>query len=78
MAMKSMNSPRRVYARNKVVHVLFAGSVFGPTGESKVRLDEAVRIKGNGDGTVTIVQRRAHAKGVTEVWPEVKVPCNSR
>jgi len=78
MSMRSTNSPRRVYSRNNVVHVLFAGTVFGPNGDTKVRLDTPVRITGNGDGTCTIVQRRAHAKGITEVWPQVKVPCTPR
>lgn len=81
MSMKSTNSPRRVYSRNDITHVLFAGTVFGPTtpGQySSVRLDTPVRISGNGDGTITVVQRRPHAKTVTEVWGQVNVPCKSR
>jgi hypothetical protein len=74
MSMRSTSSPRRVYKRNGVVHTLFAGTVFGTTDPtSKIRLDTEVRIAGNGDGTITVSQRRGHSKKVTEVWSPAKV-----
>jgi hypothetical protein len=78
MSMKSTSSPRRVYSRNDVTHTLFAGDVFGTKGETKISLDFPVKIVGNGDGTITVSQRRNHQKAVSEVWSKVNVPCHAR
>ena len=82
MSMKSASEPRRVYSRNGVVHTLYAGETFGTKGESKIQAsaDERlfVRIVGNEDGTITVTQRKPKAKGVSETWSKVRVPCNAR
>src|SRR5581483_5245129 len=70
MSMKSANAPRRVYSRNNVLHVLFAGEHFGTKADSK--------IIANGDGTITVTQRKPGKAGVSETWGKVKVPCNAR
>ncbi len=75
--MKSTSAPRRVYKRNSVTHVLYAGEVFG-TKDSALRTDVPVRIAGNGDGTITVTQRLPKRKGVSETWSPVKVPSKSR
>lgn len=82
MSMKSTNSPRRVYIRNGVVHTLFAGETFGTKDESKIvpSANERlfVKIVGNGDGSISVTQRKPKQKGVTETWKKVSVPCNPR
>lgn len=77
MSMKSTNSPRRVYCRNEVYHVLYAGTTFG-TKETVLRLDLPVKIEGQGDGTIKLTQRAPKKKGVTEVWSPIVVPCKAR
>jgi hypothetical protein len=81
MSMKSQNSPRRVYVRNSVFHLLFAGQTFG-TKETQIKTTVPVRVKGLGDGKIEVNQRvrthRGPSKLVTETWGEVKVPCTSR
>ena len=78
MAMKSTDSPRRVYVRNDVTHVLYAGTVFGSKGESKISTAHPVKIEGNGDGTITVTQRAPKKKGVSEKWGKVNVPIHHR
>lgn len=83
MSMKSANAPRRAYVRNGIVHVLFAGDTFGAKeGATQIvaSADERLflRIAGNGDGTVSVTQRKPGKKGVTETWSKVRVPCTSR
>jgi hypothetical protein len=82
MSMKSTSSPRRVYSRNGVVHTLYAGDTFGMKGDSQIQAsaDERlfVRIVGNGDGTITVTQRKPGKKGVSETWSKVRVPCHAR
>jgi len=82
MSMKSTSSPRRVYSRNGVVHTLYAGETFGTKEESQIVAsdDESlfVRIAGNGDGTISVTQRKPGKKGVTETWSKVRVPCHER
>jgi len=80
MSMKSANAPRRVYSRNNVLHVLFAGEHFGTKADSKIIASETnlVKIVGNGDGTITVTQRKPGKAGVSETWGKVKVPCNAR
>jgi hypothetical protein len=80
MSMKSSNSPRRVYCRNGVTHTLFAGDTFGTKEESKIvpSAELLVKIVGNGDGTITVTQRKRGAKGVSETWGKVRVPCTAR
>lgn len=80
MSMKSANAPRRVYCRNGVTHTLFAGETFGTKEESKIVPSEThlVKIVGNGDGTITVTQRKPGKAGVSETWSKVRVPCNPR
>lgn len=78
MSMKSTNAPRRVYTRNGVTHILFAGDVFGTKDESKISTKYPVKVEGNGDGTITLTQRAPKKAGVTEKWGKVKVPCKPR
>lgn len=73
MPMLSRSSPRRVYCRNGVTHVLYAGGVFGTQSATPIRTDHPVRIKGEGDGTITVSQRINHSKAVVETWSIVKV-----
>ncbi len=76
--MKATSSPRRVYSRNEVIHVLYAGTVFGVKGETKISTAHPVKIVGNGDGTITVTQRIQKRKGVSETWSKVNVPCHER
>jgi hypothetical protein len=82
MSMKTANAPRRVYVRNGVTHVLYAGTVFGTKGETQVKTSVPVKIVGNGDQTVTVSQKtRSHrgpTKTVSEVWSAARVPCSAR
>lgn len=78
MSMKSVNSPRRVYCRNGVTHVLYAGTVFGTKEESKISTNHPVKIEGNGDGTITISQRLPFKAVCSETWSPVKVPSKER
>jgi hypothetical protein len=81
MSMKSQNAPRRVYVRNSVFHLLFAGQTFG-TKETQIKTTVPVRVKGLGDGEIELTQKtRSHrgpTKTVTEVWAKVRVPCTPR
>ena len=76
MAMKSLSTPRRVYSRNGVTHVLFAGTVFGAK-ETAISTKYPVRIEG-GEGQIKVTQRAPKKKGVTETWKPVKVPVTHR
>lgn len=78
MSMKSTSSPRRVYCRNGVTHVLYAGTVFGTKSESAINCELPVKIVGNGDSTITVSQRAPKRKGVSETWGKVNVPCHAR
>lgn len=79
MSMKSPTSPRRVYVRNSIIHVLFAGETFGMKAEeSKLNTKHPVKIVGNGDGTITLTQRAPKKAGVSETWSKVRVPCHPR
>jgi hypothetical protein len=78
MSMKSVSSPRRVYCRNGVTHVLYAGAVFGTKADSAINTDHPVKIAGNGDGSITVTQRLPKRKGVSETWTKVNVPCVAR
>lgn len=80
MSMKSASAPRRVYVRNGVTHTLYAGEVFGTKEESKIEASDKhlVKIVGNGDGTITVTQRKPGKAGVSETWSKVKVPCHAR
>lgn len=78
MSMLKATDPRRVYSRNEVIHVCYGGLTFGPPDGSKIKLDTPVKIVGNGDGTVSVTQRKPKQKGITESWSKVRVPCNSR
>jgi hypothetical protein len=80
MSMKSASAPRRVYSRNGVLHVLYAGENFGTKAESQIVASEKhlVKIVGNGDGTITVTQRKPGKAGVSETWGKVRVPCNAR
>lgn len=78
MAMKTLSSPRRVYLRNGVVHTLYGGLIFGTKGETKISIEQPVRIEGDGNGGIRVTQRVGHRKAVTETWSEVRVPCVPR
>ena len=78
MSMKSTNDPRRVYCRNGVTHVLYAGTVFGTKEESAISTKHPVKIEGNGDGTITISQRLPFRAATEEKWGKVKVPSKER
>jgi len=80
MSMKAASAPRRVYSRNGVLHVLYAGDNFGTKEESKIEASEKhlVKIVGNEDGTITVTQRKPGKAGVSETWGKVKVPCHAR
>jgi hypothetical protein len=78
MSMKSASDPRRVYCRNGVTHVLYAGTVFGTKEESAISTKHPVKIEGNGDGTITISQRLPFRAATEEKWGKVKVPSKER
>ena len=78
MSMKSATAPRRVYVRNGVTHVSYAGAYFGTKGESAITTKHPVKIEGNGDGTITVTQRAPKKAGVSETWSKVNVPCHPR
>lgn len=82
MSMKNASAPRRVYSRNGIVHTLFAGDTFGTKADSVITPSADpklfVKIVGNGDGTITVSQRKPGKKGVSETWGKVKMPSTPR
>lgn len=78
MSMKTASAPRRIYTRNDVVHVCFAGKYFGPTGESELSLDHPVTLEpmesDGGRARVQVVQKRKGQPTVTETWRSINVP----
>jgi hypothetical protein len=82
MSMKTPSSPRNVYTRNDVTHVCFDGRTFGPTDESGISLDLPVTCEklesDGGRARISVVQKRPHAKTITETWRSVSVPRKPR
>lgn len=83
--MKSATAPRRIYTRNGIVHVCFAGKYFAPVGgETKLDLDGTVTIEeAEADGKskraqVNVTQKKKGQAAVTETWRSVKVPRTAR
>ena len=76
--MIAQDAPHRIYSRNQVVHVCFAGWYFAPTaGKTAVNLDGKVRLEllepVKGKQRVQVTQGRTK-----EVWREATVPVKHR
>ena len=79
MSMKTSSEPRRVYTRNNVTHVLFAGSVYGPKGESEIPNGAVVKCEVSSTGKTCVVTRKRPGNEPTvETWYTVDVPTNHR
>lgn len=82
--MKSASAPRRIYTRNGIVHVCFAGKYFAPTKDSTLSLDHPVTIEvAESDAKskraqVTVTQKRKGEAAIVETWRSVKVPRTPR
>ena len=77
MSRKSADQPRRIYCRNGITHVLYAGKVYGTKEMSRLSLAHEVRVeKVTDDGHVLLAQRRPHQKAVREEWGTIVVPRN--
>jgi len=83
MSMKSAETPRKIYSRNGIIHVLTEGKTFGPSkGETRLDLDtEVIVTKAPSDGgraRVEVSQPRRGKSTLKEVWRAVTVPTNPR
>jgi hypothetical protein len=83
--MKSATAPRRIYTRNGVTHVCFAGKYFAPpSGETKLDVDGTVTIEeAEADGKskraqVVLTQKKKGQAAKSETWRSVKVPRTAR
>lgn len=79
--MKESTSPRKIYTRNGVTHVCFAGFYFGPgkTAESAINTDKLIKCELSEDGKLlTVTQRVGNKKPIVETWGKVKVPRKAR
>ena len=80
--MRAQTDPRRVYSRNHITHVCFAGVYFSP-GRDGTALDLAREVKieqlpaAGGKQRVEVTQR-VGGKNVKEVWRQVDVPVKHR
>ncbi len=76
MAMKSIDAPRRLYTRKARPFVNFQGTFWGPAkgAESDMDVQVPVVCEASEDGKkVTVVQKRAKKKAVTETWVPIKL-----
>lgn len=79
--MKESTSPRKIYTRNGVTHVCFAGYFFGPgKAESAINTEKPIKCEPiDGDEKhIQVTQRVGKGKPVTETWGVVKVPRKAR
>jgi hypothetical protein len=83
--MKSATAPRRIYVRNGITHVCFAGKTFAPPkGETTLDLEGTVTIEeteGNAKtkkAQVILTQKKKGKAALTETWQSVKVPRTAR
>jgi hypothetical protein len=79
--MKDSTSPRRVYTRNDVIHVCYAGKTFAPVGgetEIKVGNQVKVAVSETNPNEAQVTFRRSHGKAIVETWKARKVPCHPR
>lgn len=77
--MKDSTTPRRVYTRNDVIHVCFAGKTFAPpTGETTIKVGSMVKVEIQDDGSAKVRFARGKQKAVIETWKAKKVPCHPR
>ncbi len=76
MAMRSSNSPRRIYPRAGSFVVCYGGVYFGPKGnaETKLNTDKEVKIevldKVGGKARIQVTQKIGSKPAVTETWTE--------
>ena len=82
MSMKTSETPRRIYTRNGVTHVLFEGRTFGAPAESVLSLEHPVTCEklpsDGGRARVEVTQRRGGRPSLTETWRTVTVPRKPR
>jgi hypothetical protein len=71
--MKATNTGRKLYLRKGATHLCFAGQLYGMYEASALDLETPVKVTVNEDGTVTVTQRKNHAKGRSETWSTVKI-----
>ncbi len=72
MSKNDASMPRRVYRYNGVTLVLMGGNHYGRKSESAI-VPGPAKVTKNGDGSVTVTQRRSGKKGVTETWRKVSL-----
>lgn len=67
---KSPDAPRRLYSRKSAPCVCFAGKLYAPKGgESTMQVESEVLCEASDTArTVTVKQRRPHAKSIVETW----------
>ena len=82
MSMKTSTTPRRIYTRNAVTHVLFEGRTFGAPADSELSLDYTVTCESmpsdGGRARVQVTQKRKGQKTLVEAWRTVTVPRKPR
>ena len=86
MAMKSSTSPRRIYSRNGITHVCFAGKYFAPPAgkettldlEGTVTIEETEGNPKSKKAQVIVTQKKKGKAAITETWQSVKVPRHAR
>lgn len=75
MTMKSPSSPRRLYSTRKTVAFCYAGKLFLAPEKGEFRTDVSVVVTAvNDDGSLTVKQRKAHAKSVVGTFRAELVP----
>lgn len=83
MAMRSSNSPRRVYSRKGTLVVCFSGVYFGPGKEaSNIDPEKEVKIEvldaSHGKKRIKVTQKIGKKPAVMENWGEKKVTFTPR
>lgn len=77
--MKTADAPRRVYVRNDVIHVCFAGKTFSPVqGKTDIPVGGQVTIEDLGRGKVTVTYKKPKQAAIVETWNVRKVPVHPR
>ncbi len=75
---KSNSKLRKVYKRNSIVHLCFAGAFYAPEDSeaSEILPGAAVKITGHDEdaGTADVFQPRKGKKGLRETWLLTVVP----
>lgn len=77
--MKTADAPRRVYTRNDVIHVCYAGKTFAPVGgNTDIAVGSMVTCEQVDGGKLTVTFKKPKQKAIVETWHSRKVPTNPR